>query len=281
MNTQQTIKVAILYIATGRYTVFWNSFYESAEKFLLTDCEKHYFVFTDRVDDFNTQENVSIFDQKKLGWPYDTLMRFDIFLSIKELLQSYDFIYFFNGNTEFLSTITANDLLPLSNQENFTLVHQPHMFHLKRKKFTYDRNPKSSAYISYQHGKYYFTGALNGGKSKYFLSMCETLSENIHRDLGEEVIALFHDESHLNHYALDRTDIKILEPYFTRGETEYWKKSAKIMFSDKTHYRFGGHQYLRGESNTKITPAEWQNENARVKRKYKVRVLQYIKSFYL
>ena len=32
-------KVAALYIATGRYTVFWPEFYESAEKYLLQDCE--------------------------------------------------------------------------------------------------------------------------------------------------------------------------------------------------------------------------------------------------
>ena len=37
-------KVAALYIATGRYTVFWPEFYESAEKYLLKDCEVHYFV---------------------------------------------------------------------------------------------------------------------------------------------------------------------------------------------------------------------------------------------
>ena len=40
-------KVAALYIATGRYTVFWPEFYESAEKYLLKDCVVHYFVFTD------------------------------------------------------------------------------------------------------------------------------------------------------------------------------------------------------------------------------------------
>lgn len=40
-------KVAALYIATGKYTVFWPEFYESAEQYLLRDCEVHYFVFTD------------------------------------------------------------------------------------------------------------------------------------------------------------------------------------------------------------------------------------------
>ena len=49
-------KVAVLYIATGKYTVFWPEFYESAEKYLLKDCEVHYFVFTDADDLTGAQE---------------------------------------------------------------------------------------------------------------------------------------------------------------------------------------------------------------------------------
>lgn len=40
-------KVGMLYICTGKYTVFWPEFYRTfAEKFL-PGCEKEYFVFTD------------------------------------------------------------------------------------------------------------------------------------------------------------------------------------------------------------------------------------------
>lgn len=257
---KEKFKIAILYIATGRYTVFWESFYRSAEKFLLPCSEKSYFIFTDNQQDFKKQKNIFVFQQEKLGWPYDTLMRFEIFLSIKNILKEYDFIYFFNGNTEFLQVISEEDLLPLEKSENLVLAHQPHMFHLNKKKFTYDRNPKSLAYIPYNLGKNYFTGALNGGKSEYFLEMCEVLNQNICSDLKNKIIAIYHDESHLNKYALNRKDIKVLNPYFSKGELEYWKKDAKLMFADKTHYRFGGHQYLRGESNQKITREEWEKK---------------------
>ena len=40
-------KVAVLYICTGKYDVFWKDFYISYEKYFLPDCEKHYYVFTD------------------------------------------------------------------------------------------------------------------------------------------------------------------------------------------------------------------------------------------
>ena len=99
--SNQKSKVAILYIATGRYTVFWDYFYQSAERNLLPDCDKHYFVFTDDQELLNTSDthNVSYILQNKLGWPHDTLMRFDIFLGIKDQLETFDFIYFFNANT--------------------------------------------------------------------------------------------------------------------------------------------------------------------------------------
>ncbi len=84
--------VAVLYIATGRYTVFWKYFYESAEKYLLNNCLKHYSLCFYR---YNSEDiagksrgNVTCIQQNKLGWPFDTLMRFDIFLWIKDQLRS-------------------------------------------------------------------------------------------------------------------------------------------------------------------------------------------------
>lgn len=45
------MRIAILYICTGKYNVFWDGFYKSSEKFFLKDeAEKEYFVFTDNMD---------------------------------------------------------------------------------------------------------------------------------------------------------------------------------------------------------------------------------------
>lgn len=73
-------KVAALYIATGRYTVFWPEFYESAEKYLLKDCEVHYFVFTDAATlPGGDNPRVHICAQDAYSWPFATLRRFEIF----------------------------------------------------------------------------------------------------------------------------------------------------------------------------------------------------------
>ena len=41
------MKIAILYICTGKYNIFWKDFYTSCEKNFIPNSEKHYFVFTD------------------------------------------------------------------------------------------------------------------------------------------------------------------------------------------------------------------------------------------
>ena len=43
--------------------------------------------------------------------------------------------------------------------------------------------------------------------------------------------------------------------------------NAKIIIQDKNHYRFGGHKWLRGLSDTKITKTEWQIENFKIRSK--------------
>lgn len=282
-NKPSTPTVAILYIATGRYTIFWDYFYKSAEKYLLPDCQKHYILFTDSqtlMDQQSNYPNVTFVKQEALEWPYSTLMRFKYFLNAKDIIKAYDYTFYFNANTEFLSCVTSMDLLPLKNNEKLSLCLQPHMFHRNNRNYTYDRNPQSLAYVAFNKGKHYFTGALNGGETEAYLKMCEQLNQNTEKDLQKNVVALWHDESHLNKFAIGRTDIKILPPYFTRGENEYWKNTSSIMFSDKTHFRFGGHAYLRSETDDKITQFQWETQNAKSRKRFTYRFKQYFKSLF-
>lgn len=248
------MKIAILYIATGRYSIFWNDFYNSCEKYFLNNADKVYFLFT---DDANIKEsnNVKKFEQKKLGWPYDTMMRFDMFLSQKDELKNYDYIFFFNANTKFMSEV-GSEILPTKENDGLVTASHHGFYDKRPDEYTYDRNPKSTAYIPYGQGSHYATGALNGGIAENYLSMCEVCSKNVHIDLDNEVIALWHDESHLNKYLLDKNPlimpVNYLYPETTKKNSK-WNKpnefnnNIKILSVDKTKPEYGGHNYLRGE----------------------------------
>ena len=237
-------KIAILHIATGRYTVFWKDFYETFQKYFLSGHDRTFFLFTDDKQ-IETAENVVKIQQENLGWPYITLLRFDIFLSIEEQLKEYDYIFFFNANMLAIVPV-GTEVLPTDQQE-LTVAMHPTFSLLPRVKWSYDRNPRSRAYIPFDRGECYVQGAFIGGTREGFLRMCHILSENIQDDLKRDVIALWHDESHLNHYILDKNPL-VLHPGYVAVEGHSTPFDVKIVYLEKGHARYGGHDYMRGLS---------------------------------
>ncbi len=243
-------KIGILYICTGKYDIFWKDFYLSCEKYLLNDIdengnkkfEKHYFVWTDSKEIFNEDidNNIYKFYQENLGWPGNTLMRFDMFLSRKNELEKMDYIFFFNANCLILENISEKYFLPdIENKEYLMAALHPGFFNKNRKVFTYEnKNIDSLAFISENEGEKYFMGALNGGVAKNFLEACEIMNTNTKKDLEKNIIAIFHDESHWNRYLVGRNDIKILGPEYLKPED--WNlrldKNIKCIIRDKYKY---------------------------------------------
>lgn len=128
-------KVAVLYICTGKYDVFWKDFYISYEKYFLPDCEKHYYVFTGCGRNLHGKENLRIhkFYQESLGWPDNTLMRFHMFLRQKAELEKYDYIFFMNANCQALDTITEEEFLP--KKKDIIVVQHPGYYNKTNKQF--------------------------------------------------------------------------------------------------------------------------------------------------
>lgn len=227
------MKIGILYICTGKYSIFWKSFYESAEKYFLTNHKKIYYVFTDaKKIEYQTKANIVKIYQKKLAWPFSTMSRFKYFIESKDLFKNSDYLIFCNANLLFVDKVD-NEMLPL--EEDYVALLQPSYWNKPRNEFPYETNPQSLAYIPANMGKHYFMGSLNGGKTFAFLKMCEVLDHNINEDLKKGIIAVWHDESHLNSYLMDKK-VKLLNPSY--GYPEDWDLpfNAKILIRDKRKY---------------------------------------------
>jgi len=238
-------KIGILYLCTGRYSVFWDEFYRSAEAFLLNGKhEIHYFVFTDAESIFMEREpRVHKIYQEALAWPLTTLYRFKIFQSSQEKFEEMHALYFFNANMIFVDKV-GEEILP-EEQQPLVLLRHPLFYFKEQDDFTYERNPKSLAYIPRGQGEYYFMGALNGGLTQNYLSMIRELALRVDADAANGIIAIWHDESHLNRYALENRDkIKSLDPSYGYAEGRKLPFDKKILILDKS--KIGGHAYLRG-----------------------------------
>jgi len=241
------MKIGILYICTGKYTVFWKDFYLSCEKNFIPEAEKHYFVFTDSPELAFEKENKNIYRiyQENLGWPDNTLKRYEIFLKFKEKIEQVDYLFYLNANLLFLKEIIAEEFLPQGQEELVGCLH-PGYYNKPVEKFTYENNPKSKAYIPKKTGKYYFAGGINGGKTDCFVEVMEVLSKNIVEDLNNNIIAKWHDESHWNWYLNNHINsVKILTPSYLYHDKLKLPFEPKMILRDKKD--FGGHSKLRNK----------------------------------
>lgn len=226
-------RIAILYICTGRYNRFWEEFYRSCEEYFLPETAKDYFVFTDDMT-LSREKNVHFYFKRCEGFPKDSLFRFDMFLTIENELEHFDYIFFLNSNAEFRQPIYAQEILP-DNESGLVGADWPG----KRKPahwpmfFPYERNKKSTAYIAPSGKDYhYYMGGINGGTATAYLEMIQSLAMNIRKDYEQGIVAMVHDESHINRYFRDHQPRSLSAEYCWPEE---WSSTfvPKMVFRDK------------------------------------------------
>ncbi|RTL12956.1 MAG: hypothetical protein EKK54_02545 [Neisseriaceae bacterium] len=238
------MKIAILYICTGKYDIFWSDFYSTSQKYFCTTEDKHYFVFTDS-EQIKADHNVSVIYQDSLGWPFNTLYRYRMFLRVQHKLSKFDKVIFFNGNCTFVDQIDYENFFGRSS----TLVACLHPGFLNKncEEFTYEKRKNSLAFVGSPWK--YFAGGINGGNANEILKIFQILSHNIEDDLKNGIVAIWHDESHWNaylnnNYEVLKDKLHILSPEYLYPEGWDLPFEKKIILRDKNQY--GGHNLLRG-----------------------------------
>ena len=248
-RTNSDMRIAVIYICTGNYSVFWEGFYQSSQQYFYPEIEKDYYVFTD--DDKLIRSgwatsHIFTYFQRKAGWPYDTLMRFNLFSIIQDRLKQYDYCYFWNANAMFVRRIDES-VIPFPNEERNVLLwrHTWAYDDEYAQSFDPEPNPKSEAF--YPKGDYChdYGGGFFGGTSAGFIKMSLTLRDRIARDLSKGIIALWHDQSHILKYGTEIIPMEV--PKDVVVSEEYCEgRNPYVIFLDK--HKFGGMYKLRGMS---------------------------------
>lgn len=220
------MKIGILYIGIGRYSCFWPGFYESCERNLVPEAEKHYYVFTDKEAELPAGDRIEVFHQDDMGWPLNSLFRFKMFHRIAERLKDNDYLFFFNANAEVVQTVTANDFLPQDEDYSALCMSQTpdHLGHETR--------PVSVCSVKPGETDYYFSGALNGGKCKPYLQLIEECTRLADTDLEHGIMPIWHDESVINRFLVGKSVKRMSR---VMGKPANWKepKNPKIVLRRK------------------------------------------------
>jgi len=217
-------KVGLLIVATGRYIEFVEPLVKSAQKHFLTNHDVTYFVFTDKEPP--QLHNIVKIEQHRLGWPYDTMMRYKMYYNAKDQLGQMDYLFACDADMLFVDTV-GDEILG----KRVATLHPGFI----GKRGTYETCPISKAYIPSNDGRFYFAGGFNGGKTQQFLKLCKTVTDNIHIDLKKEIIAVWHDESHINRYYIDNPPTTILTPSSCYPESWDLPYRKRLLALDKNH----------------------------------------------
>lgn len=249
--------LGILFIGTGKYIKLFHDFHRSFEKHWCTEVERTFFVFSDSPPTLKAP-NIIHLSTAHEPWPYPTLNRFDYFLRHAKHISQCSHLMFANANLRPIVDIFFNELFDGENTL-FGTIHPGFAFAKRtwRKPYpgTFEKNRLSTAYVG-NVPRTYYAGGLNGGTTESWLRLSGYLSENIRQDKINNVNgtgwAIWHDESHINHYFNCRQTPKVLGPEYLYPEGRIMPVPKKVVILDKN--RLGGHDHLRGIAPTTNTP---------------------------
>ena len=220
------MKVGLLVICTNKYIRFLQPLIEGADKYFLPNQEVTYFVFTDRPIEIESSRQIVRIETEHKPWPWMTLGRYKIFQNSKDLLQEMDYLYYCDADMKFVSEV-GDEIL-----ENRVATQHPGYY---GRRGTPEVNPQSLACVYPDEHMEYFAGGFNGGTSEEYLKMARILSTNIDIDYSRDLIAIWHDESHLNRYFIDYPPTKILNPSYCYPESWDIPFERKLLALDKNH----------------------------------------------
>ena len=227
------MKICILTIATNKYLQFVEKLYDDiAEKFV-PGAEIDCLLFTDHEIE-ETSDNVRVHYIDHEPWPMPTLKRYNYFVKEKDYILEHDYCFYLDADMRIDAPVGEEVLSDLvATQHGYQSMHP-------KEQMSYDRNPECLAYVAPGDEITYYAGGFNGGKTTKFMEMAEVIADRVNKDLKNGVIALWHDESHLNRYLIDNPPDISLTPSYCFDERvighSTYPYQPKIVALSKNHY---------------------------------------------
>lgn len=188
-----------------------------------------YYVFTDlpeKVPNITLapQRTMKVIQvEKHTRWQDISMMRMKTISDMidKEIGHSFKYVFCFDVDQVFMGRFGSEAL-----GDSVALLHA-HYYKLPKDRFTYDKNPKSKAFM--ESGDFYYHAAIFGGLCKNVKHLADVCYLSIMEDKINDVEALWHDESHLNKYFWIHKPSRLLSPEYCWDQSIGDKSDIKVM----------------------------------------------------
>ena len=184
------MRIAILYVALGRYDLFWPEFMVSCRSHFCPAADRHWYVFTDSLSIAHSSD-ITLLHQDFLGWPFSSLYRYHMFRRLQGEISGADYVVFFNANAFFPSLIESDEFFGSDPRMQLVAGRHPGCYEPSGFVYPFEDRPQSTAYV--KHGADYFQGCINAGRGEAFSAMIDELIFSIDRDLALGLVARWHD----------------------------------------------------------------------------------------
>jgi len=187
--------IGVLIIATGIYIKFAKNLIDSIMSNSINKNNIIFFLFTDSDKsalNFNSSYNINTIFWSHKPWPLTTLQRYQAFVENEKLFQKISHLVYIDVDMK-----VNCDLNDFQNHKIFAVVH-PGYRNKKRTKFPLENRISCSAYFDKMLASNYYCGGIQGGEIREYLELCKIMNKRINSDLDNNMIAVWHDESHWN-----------------------------------------------------------------------------------
>lgn len=231
------LSIGLMIIATGKYHRFIQDLITSADNYFLNDSRYTvtYYLFSEKSHNINSKRQVIPLHIDHRPFPYASMDRFAHFTKYADQLNVQDYIYYIDVDTKIVDKVDSEILGNLVAVTHCGFVNRPGPVEDK---------PTSVLYIDPKKYKYYFGGGFSGGRTGAYLNLASWCKEMIDKDIKNELIPIFHDETAINRYFLDHEPDVILTPsyHYPQSDLIQYKKiwgganfTPKIILLEKNH----------------------------------------------
>jgi hypothetical protein len=224
--------LGILTIATNVYIDYWEDMVMSLDSNLEygQKCVAH--VFTEQTERANIiakklkKVSVQVHEIQGYRWPDATIRRYEVFSKFSNLVDQ-DVVMHLDADMIILENVYI-DLIDAVKEKDVALIAHPGFWNRRftwiariRDYFFWSRSiygswetrRKSEAYVNPKSRKPYVCGGIWLGKNQAIFELIKQLAKSVEIDRNNSIMAVWHDESHLNQWA-SKNDFALLSPEF-------------------------------------------------------------------
>jgi histo-blood group ABO system transferase len=220
------VTAGLLVVATHRYYAYAERLCDSARRHFHPTERTELILFTDHA---TAPPGVTRVHQPHRSWPEMTLRRYHMYLQQETVLREFDYLFCCDADMLFVDHVGPEIL-----GERVATLH-PGFFRAPRHRFSYETRPASRACIGADEGHWYFAGGFNGGRARPFLDTARAVRDMVDADARRGLVAVWHDESHLNRIYCDDPPTLMLSPSYCYPEGAELAVVPRLLALNKPH----------------------------------------------